>query len=157
ELIERAVGRAPTEAHVDRRALDELVRIHDATGNDAQVARARRLRLKFVSDPVAQAYELRALAQLAERLGDVDQAIADVQRAIASDPSDVTLVETLDRLLARGGKDEQRVALWLTEAARTEEGTKRARSLTRAAQISENELSRPADAIKHLRSAWIAA
>ncbi len=156
-LLERAAARAPTEPSVDRRVLDELVRLHEAAGNFSQAMRARRSRLRFVTEPSSQAYELRALATLGEKLGDLDSAIGDVQRAIGVDTGDPTLVETLDRLLGAAGRDEQRVALWLTEAARTDDGTKRARALGRAAQIAENVLGRPIDAIRHLRAAWVAA
>ncbi len=156
-LLERAASRAPTQASIDRRTLDDLVRLREARGEWGEAARARRARLRFVTDPSSLASELRTLATIAERLGDLDSAIADVQRALSLDDADPTIVETLDRLLGAAGKDEQRVALWLTEAARTEEGTKRARALTRAANISEHALGRPADAVRHLRSAWIAS
>jgi hypothetical protein len=53
-------------------------------------------------------------------------------------------------------KDEQRMALWLTEAARTEDGNKRARALCRAAVIADGSLQRPSDAVRHLRAAWVA-
>ena len=157
ELLERAAARAPTEPSVDRRVLDELVRLHESAARLPEAARARRARLRFVTDPPLLAYELRALALTSEKLGDVGAAIQDVQRALAVDASDPTLVETLDRLLAAAGRDDQRVALWVTEAARTDEGTKRARALGRAAQIAENALGRPIDAVRHLRAAWVAA
>ncbi len=157
ELLEKAVARAPTETSVDRRALDELVRIHDEGGNVAQAIRARRLRLRFVAAPSAIAHELRVIAIASEKLGDVDGAIADIQRAIAVMPDDATLVETLDRLLAAVGKDEQRIGMWVTEAARTDDTTKRARALGRAADITEHGLARPIDAVRHLRAAWVAA
>jgi tetratricopeptide (TPR) repeat protein len=156
-LLERAAGRAPTTPSVDRRVLDDLVRLRESEGQWADAARARRARLRFLTDPAFLAHELRALATTAERIGDLDAAISDVQRALSLDTTDVTLVENLDRLLAAAGKDEQRVALWLTEAARTDEGPKRARSLVRAASLCEQKLGRTADAIRHLRTAWTAA
>lgn len=156
-LLERAAARAPTVPSVDRRVLDDLVRLRELRGEWGQASRARRARLRFVTDPPLVAEELRALATIAERLGDSDAAMNDVQRALAIDGKDPTLVETLDGLLASADKDEQRVALWLSEAARTEEGPKRARALTRAAHIAEHELGRPADAIRHLRGAWVAS
>ena len=111
---------------------------------------------KFVTDPAAIAFELRALAASAEKAGDLDTAISDVQRALAIDATDTTLIETLDRLLSAAGKQELRIATWLQEAARTEDVRRRARALTRAAQICDT-LGRRADAIRHLRSAWVAA
>ena len=156
-LLERAAGRAPTTTAVDRRVLDDLVRLRELRGEWGQAARARRARLRFISDPPIVAQELRTLATIAERLGDLETATVDIQRALAVDAADPTLVETLDRLLTAAGKDDQRSALWLTEAARAEEGVKRARALTRAAHIAEQTLGRPGDAIRHLRAAWVSA
>ncbi len=154
-LLERAAARAPTVPSVDRRALDEMVRLYELDSRWVDAARARRARLRFVVDPAAITYELRALATAAEADGDLDAAVADVQRALAVDASDPTLVEALDRLLSAAGKPEQRIATWLQEAARTEDPALRARTLERAARICV-EVGRPADAIRHLRSAWVA-
>ncbi|HLK37237.1 MAG TPA: hypothetical protein VKU41_10835, partial [Polyangiaceae bacterium] len=154
-LLERAAARAPTTHGVDRRVLDELVRLHEVEGGWTDAARARRARLRFVTDPAAIAYELRALAAVAEKAGEPENAIADVQRALALEGTDPTLVDTLDRLLAATGKHEQRIATWLQEAARTEDTPRRGRSFARAAQICE-EIGRHEDAVRHLRSAWVA-
>jgi tetratricopeptide (TPR) repeat protein len=155
-LLERAAARAPTAPAVDRRVLDELVHWHEKSARWADAARARRARLRFVTDPAVIAFELRTLAAAAEKEGDLDAAIADVQRALTVDATDPTLIETLDRLLALAGKEEQRVATWLQEAARTEDGPRRSRAFARAAQISE-ALGRRPDAIRYMRSAWVAA
>jgi tetratricopeptide (TPR) repeat protein len=156
ELLERAAARAPTSPEVDRRVLDDLVRLHEADGRWAEAARARRSRLRFITDPAAIAYELRALASAAEQGGDLDAAVADVQRALALDATDPTLVEMLDRLLATAGKHEQRIATWLQEAARTEDATARGRAFVRAARICDT-IGRHTDATRHLRSAWISS
>jgi tetratricopeptide (TPR) repeat protein len=156
-LLERAASRAPTTPSVDRRVLDDLVRLRESAGQWAEASRARRARLRFLTDPTFLAHELRTLGTTAERIGDLETAVSDLQRALALDGTDSTLVETLDRLLAAAGKDEQRVALWLTEAARTDEGPRRARSLVRAAALCEQKLNRANDAIRHLRTAWTAA
>jgi tetratricopeptide (TPR) repeat protein len=156
ELLGRAAARAPTAASVDRRVLDELVRLHEADGHWGDAAKARRARIRFVTDPPAIAYELRALSASAEKDGDLETAIADVQRALAVDANDPTLVDMLDRLLAATGKHDQRIATWLQEGARTEDGPRRSKALARAAAICD-DLGRPADAVRHLRSAWIAA
>jgi tetratricopeptide (TPR) repeat protein len=155
-LLERAANRAPTTPSVDRRVLDDLIRSRESEGQWVAAALARRARLRFVAAPFLP-HELRALATLSEKVGDLDSAISDVQRALGLEGTDVTLLETLDRLLAAAGKNEQRVSLWLTEAARIEEGPKRARALVRAAFLSEQKLHRPAEAIRHLRTAWTAA
>jgi tetratricopeptide (TPR) repeat protein len=156
-LLEKAAGRAPTSHAVDLRVLDELVRLREAASEWALADRARRARLRFVGDPAALAHELRALAVIAERQGDIPQAIADIQRAMAASPADASLVEMLDRLLTHAEKHDARVQLWVTEAARNDDGIKRARALSRAAQIAEVALGRPDEAIRHLRAAWVSA
>lgn len=154
-LLERAGSRAPTTPGVDRRVLDELIRLAESEARWADASRARRSRLRFVADPGALAYELRGLAAAAEREKDIETAIVDVQRALALD-GDPSLVDWLDRLLASANKQEQRVATWLQEAARASEGERRARAFVRAARICV-ELGRREDAVRHLRSAWVAS
>ena len=155
-LLERAESRAPTHPGVDRRVLDELIRLAESDARWADASRARRSRLRFVADPAALGYELRGLAAAAEREKDAEAAIVDVQRAMALDPGDPSLVDWLDRLLASASKHEQRVATWLQEAARAAEGERRARAFVRAARICV-ELGRRDDALRHLRSAWVAS
>jgi tetratricopeptide (TPR) repeat protein len=156
DLLERAARRSPTTASVDRRVLDELVRLHEKGNRTADAARCRRARLRLVTDPAALAHELRLLALAAEQGGNFDDAVADVQRALAVDASDPTLPELLDRLFAAAGKHDQRIAAWLQEAARTDDGARRGQHLCRAARICQ-ELGRSEDALKHYRSAWIAS
>ncbi|HEY8074066.1 MAG TPA: hypothetical protein VIF62_08155 [Labilithrix sp.] len=155
-LLERAAARAPTTPSVDRRVLDELVRLYEASAQWPEAARSRRTRLRFFTDPPALVYELRRLASVEEKLGNLENAIVDIERALSLDAEDTTLLEELDRLLAAAGKDEHRIALWHGEAQRIEDGTKRARALARAAQLAEN-LGRHEDALRHLRAAWVAA
>ena len=154
-LLERAAARAPTEDAVDRRVLHELLRLYEAAADTAAILRVRRARLRFIGDPAVVAQEHRALAVLCEKAGDVDGAIGHVQTALAAATDDATLHEHLDRLLAAAGRHEQRMAIWVTEAARNAEAPKRARALVRAAHIAE-ELGRRGDAVRHLRAAWIA-
>lgn len=155
-LLEHAAARAPTTPSVDRRVLDDLVQLYETSGQWPEAARSRRSRLRFFTDASSQIYELRRLAAIEERLGNVGAAIGDVTQALEVNPGDPTLVEELDRLLALAGRDDERIGLWHGEATRTEEGAKRARSLAKAAQLAEG-LGRPAEALRHLRAAWVAA
>lgn len=155
-LLEHAASRAPTTPSVDRRVLDELIRLTERSANWHDAAAARRARLEFFTDASAVVYELRRLAAIEERLGNLDNAISDIERAVSLDADDGTLFEDLDRLLANFGKEEERVALWHNEAQRTNDPRKRARSLTRAAKLAE-AIGRPEEALRHLRSAWVAA
>ncbi len=155
-LLEHAAARAPTTPSVDRRVLDELVRLYEKSAQWPEAARARRARLRFFEDAAAQVYELRRLASIEERLGNLENAIGDVERALSIDVDDATLVDELDRLLTVAGKDDERIALWHGEATRTEDGTKRAKALAKAAQLAESQ-GRHDEALRHLRAAWVAA
>ncbi len=155
-LLEHAAARAPTTPSVDRRVLDELVRLYEKSAQWPEAARARRARLRFFEDAAAQVYELRRLASIEERLGNLENAIGDVERALSIDVEDATLVDELDRLLTIAGKDDERIALWHGEATRTEDGTKRAKALAKAAQLAESQ-GRHDEALRHLRAAWVAA
>jgi cellulose synthase operon protein C len=155
-LLEQAAAHAPTEPGVDRRVLDELVRLYELEGQWTGAARARRARMRFITDPPTVAYELQSLAKVSEKSGDLETAIADLQRALTVDGKDPTVAPALDRLLTATGKHDQRIAMWLQEAARGEQGRGPVRALLRAATVC-SELGRHADAIRHLRSAWVAA
>lgn len=156
-LLERAARRAPTVPSVDRRVLDELVRLYEEASEWPAAARARRARLPHVAQPRARAFELRALAAIAESSGDLDTAISDARAAATADPADGTLVDLLDRLFDATGQQEERVALWVTDATRTDEPVRRTKALVRAARVADERLARPAEAVRHLRSAWVAA
>jgi len=156
-LLTRAFARAPTTPTVDTCIVDQLVHHAELAGDVPLGKRARRARLAQTSDPRAQAHELRMLAAISERDHDLDHAITDLTTASAVDPTDATLAEELDRLLAATGRHEDRVSLWLSRAARCDDVRRRTRMLAKAAELCENELGRPADALKHLRTAWVAS
>jgi len=155
-LLERAAARAPTTSAVDRRVLDELLHLYESAGDLAGMSRVRKARLRHLTAPRVLAHEHRILASVAEKLEDLDSAIGETQRALAFEPEEPTLIETLDRLLTAADRHEPRIGVWLTEAARNAEGPKRAKALARAASIAE-DLGRRGDAIRHLRAAWVAA
>jgi cellulose synthase operon protein C len=155
-LLEQAAARAPTTSSVDRRVLDDLVRLYESSGQWPEATRTRRARLSYFTDAASQVYELKRLASIEEKLGNVDAAIHDIERALSIDYDDTTLASELDRLLAFAGHEEERVSLWHSEAQRAEEGAKRARALAKAAQIAET-LGRHEEALRHLRAAWVAA
>src|SRR5262249_54056977 len=70
ELLVRARGRAPTSKSVDRRVLEDLVRLHEAAGRFREAREARRARLELAElSHRTRAFELRTMAGLAEREG----------------------------------------------------------------------------------------
>ena len=68
DLLERAAQRSPTTPLVDRRVLDDLVRLHEIAGHWSESARVRRKRLHFFTENQLVVHELRTLAQIDERL-----------------------------------------------------------------------------------------
>ena len=155
-LLEHAAQRAPTTPSVDRRVLDDLVRLYENSGQWGEAARSRRARLGFFNDTSTQVYELKRLATIEESLGNLDIAIGDVHQAMLIDPEDPTLLEDLDRLLGASGKDDERIQLWHAEAHRLDEGPKRAKALSKAAALAES-IGRHDDALAALRAAWVAS
>ncbi len=156
-LLERATRRPHADVVVHRMVLDAIVRLREREGNFAAAREARRARLAYLEEPMLRAHEHRTLARISERLDDREGAIQETEAALAIEPNDTTLLESLDRLLAASGLHEQRVAFWSSEAARHEDPAKRARALRRAAQITDAVLDRSHEAIRLLRSAWVAA
>ncbi len=156
-ILERTALRAPTQTNLDRRVLDQLVRLFEAQSLWPEAARARRARLRFLNQPQVVAYELRVLSRIAERLDDLDKAIADVRAALELEPDDETLLEMLDRLLKECGRDDERLALWLSEASRRKDDVARAKAFFVAAEVADTSLSDRDGAIRHLRAAWTAS
>lgn len=156
-LLERATRRPHADAVVHRMVLDAIVRLREREGNFGAAREARRARLAYLDDPTLRAHEHRTLARISERLEDRDGAIQETEAALAIEPNDTTLLESLDRLLAASGLHDERVAFWTNEASRAEDPAKRARSLRRAAQITDAVLNRSHEAVRLLRSAWVAA
>ena len=156
-LLERAASRAPTTRAVDLEVLGDLTRLLEGAGRAREAARWRRARLPLLESASARAEEHRALARAAEAAGEIDTAIADLEASLKEDgQDDRATLSQLDRLMEGRGHHEGRLALWVTDAARTSDGSIRVASLLRAAHVAERALSRPDEAVRHLRTAWTA-
>lgn len=155
ELLEHAASKVPANSALERRILDELVHLYEISAQYPELARARRARLPFFTDPTAIVYELRRISSIEERLGNIDEAISAIRRAL-SVKDDPLVVEELDRLLQVAGKSEERIALWHDVAQRAKSAVSRARALDRAAQLAER-IGDYEGARHHLRAAWVAA
>jgi Tfp pilus assembly protein PilF len=161
ELLERARVDASESPLVTRIVLDVLVPLHEARGRFADARRTRGERLRWLENGGAsvraRARELAAMAAAAERAGDWERALEDVERARALDPADPALFAFHDRVLELLGRTEARRTLWLSVAARPSEKPEvRAAALARAAQLAET-LGDAAGAAAHLRAAVTAA
>ncbi len=154
-LLERAASRAGAAVHVRRRALDDLVTLHEAAGHTPEALRVRASRLGMRVEPRAQAHEQRAIAALQEALGDRRAAAAVLERALELTPDDVALAEELDRLFETQSMTERRIDLWTRLAAATPDAAERARRLVRAARLAES-LGDGARAVDTLSAALVA-
>jgi len=153
-LLEGAVARAPADPSVHRRALDELVELHEAAGRARESLRVRRIRAAHMEDARARAHEQRAMAALHESLGDAVAAVAALERALELSPADATLARELDRLLEGESLADRRIELWTRLAAATEDRDERGRCMARAAAIAEAVGDR-ARAVELLRAALV--
>jgi hypothetical protein len=158
DLLEHAAGRAPTDATIDGRVLDELVRLQDARHDTAGVIAARRARIAHEASREMRAIELRRLAEACERTGDGGSAIEALERARQIEPLDEETLRSLDRLYETGSpgsaKQATRLAMWLDVAAKGRDVATRAEAYVRAARVAELGLHQPEAAIAHLRAAW---
>jgi cellulose synthase operon protein C len=154
-LLERAVGRAAVSESVERRALDELVALHESAGHPRDALRIRRLRASRLADPRSRACELRKIAALEESTGDRRAAIVALEEALERCPDDATLGDELDRLLEAESLTDRRIDHWARQSALTGEPRERARRLLRAARLAESSGDLPR-AASLLRSALVA-
>lgn len=155
-VLERAHRRAPTIAALDARVADELARLHEANGAFTDALRVRKAALRTCSDPREEALALRAVVDLAEKAGALDDAIVALERARVVDPDDGTWLEALDRVLVAAGRHEARAVAWVRESAQTNDPVRKARALATSAEAFR-AAGREAEALKQLQSAWMTA
>ncbi|MGZ3424176.1 MAG: hypothetical protein ACXVEE_40325 [Polyangiales bacterium] len=154
-LLEHAASRAPTDPAVDARVLEELVRLYEDRGDAKHAAQSRRLLLEYETDPVQRAIGFRRLGHDLESIKDFDSATASLEHALALEPLHVPTQLALDRLYKDHDRNEQRLRLWLDEAAKAREPGRRAAAYVRAAHVAEDALGRPDEALEYLRAAWV--
>lgn len=155
-VLERAFAREPTTPFLDRRIAEELARHYDETNRHADALNARKAVLKAITEPREQIVALRLIAMSAERANATDDAVLALERAMMLDPDDETHLEELDRVLLDAQRHDARAVLWLREAARLEDPTKKARALlvsADAARAAGNE----EDAKAQREAAWLTA
>ncbi len=154
-LLEAAVARAPTDPAVDLRVLDELVRLLEARGDALGAASARKARILHETEPALRAIEHRRLAANCEESGDLPGAIGALRQACVVEPLHVPTQLALDRLYAAAERHRERVDLWLDEAAKARDPSRRAAAYVRAAHVAEDDLTSPDEALDYLRAAWV--
>ena len=154
-LLDHAASRAPTDPSIDVRVLDELTRLLESRGDATGAAVARRARIAHETDPAIRAIEYRRLAQNHEDAAAPEQAIHALEEARGLEPLHVPTQLALDRLYKKQDKHRERVTLWLDEAAKARESSRRAAGYVRAAHVAEDDLGAPDEALEYLRAAWV--
>ncbi|MFO0742838.1 MAG: tetratricopeptide repeat protein [Labilithrix sp.] len=155
-VLERAFAREPTTPFLDSRVADELARLYDEANRQADALNARKAALRSITEPREQVVALRMIAMSAERAGVTDDAVLALERAMMLDGDDETHLEELDRVLLEAARHEARAVLWLREAARLEDPTKKARALLISADASR-AAGNEEDAKAQREAAWLTA
>lgn len=153
-VLERAFAREPTTPFLDSRIAEELARHYDDANRHADALNARKAALKTITDPREQVVALRAIAMSAERAGATDDAVLALEGAMMLDPEDETHLEELDRVLLDAQRHDVRSVLWLREAARLDDSTKKARALLISADAARSA-GNEADAKSQREAAWL--
>lgn len=96
---ERMLRLALSEMPDDRDALDQLVAMHSVAGEWDQVIEVLTGQLPLVTSPKDRSALRREIAEVAEKkLGNVEMARAQLERALSDDSSDLAAIEGLERL-----------------------------------------------------------
>jgi tetratricopeptide (TPR) repeat protein len=141
------------EADGDLWALEELTRLREAAGDDAEAVALSLKRAELVPDGAA-ALELRhrAAKVLTDRLKDTTRAISLYEEILESEPSDAQAASSLRSLYGAAGLDRDLAKLLgrLIDVATT--SAERAQLRLELAQIQSTKFHAPNDAIDTLRS-----
>ncbi|MCA9536284.1 MAG: hypothetical protein KC593_21510, partial [Myxococcales bacterium] len=99
-------------APADTGALDALERVSERLDRPEKLADVLLRRVDLADDDAARGALLRRVATLyTDRLGDDEQAIAHLERALQLDPRDAAAMDAIAPLYTRAGRSEQWIAL----------------------------------------------
>lgn len=155
-VLERAFARQTTTPFLDGRVAEELARLYDEAGRHPEALQARKAALRWLADPREQVAALRAIAVTAERAHATDDAVLALERAMMLEPDEETHLDELDRVLLDAQRHDARAVLWLREAARLEDPSKKARALLVSADASR-AAGNEEDAKAQREAAWLTA
>jgi tetratricopeptide (TPR) repeat protein len=141
--LEAAIARTPGDALV----LEELVRLHGDAGESQALAAALRELIGVTTQTPDRVALLHALGRVHEgELGHEEEAIQCFREALALDATHTPLLQSLGKLLTVRQDWRGLVDMHLAEAAASGSSAQRAAAHSRAAEILERRLLRPADA-----------
>ncbi|HEY2406375.1 MAG TPA: tetratricopeptide repeat protein [Polyangiaceae bacterium] len=99
---------------------------------------------------LARQYWMR-LAVIEERLGKVDEAAASYEKVLSLDPSDAEALQAMDALYRSTGHWEELISVFRRRIDLAEEGAERESIYAQMAQVFEEKLSKPDEAIAAYR------
>lgn len=149
-VLERARELRPQDPLI----LGELARHYEAAQRPQALAETLEALTEATEDAAEKITFTQRIARLyEEELGDVDQAIAWHERAIALDPTSLASLQALSLLYRRRAAWPKLIEMCLQEARSTTDAGRRADSHARAAEIYESKLSAVDEAIEHYHRA----
>ncbi len=144
KLLETASDR-PDAMVAAAAALEE---VHLERGDWAALADDLRLQARWAEDAAERSALLERLATiLEERLGDVDEAIAVHRERLEIDPADRAALHALERLYERKEQWEELVEVLRAHEASSDSTEEQLVVLRRIAQVQEERLGRPEEAL----------
>jgi tetratricopeptide (TPR) repeat protein len=149
---EAALERALQIGEDDPLVLDELARSYELRGDWERLADVLRRRAAASPSGDAERDEIARrnlhLGEICEeRLGRFDEAAACYRAALALEPHHRGALAALGRLYGRSGDWERVLEIFLAQRDTSADPEERAQRCVRAAQVLEEHLSRPSDAI----------
>ena len=154
EAAREALGRARELGGEDMVVLDTLASLHEQRGEWEAAAEALRARASAhaagardeVADLVAGNLRLAEICE--ERLGRAAEAVAGYEAVLALDPAHRGALVALGRLHARAGDWARLLATFLAERDAAQDPRERAHRAFKAAEVLEERLGHPAEAIE---------
>ncbi|MGF1469684.1 MAG: tetratricopeptide repeat protein [Sandaracinaceae bacterium] len=141
-------ARALAEDPGDARTQEQLERLARATGGFDALAQVYEAQVVNLEDPlIASALHVKAASLREEEIHDLDGAIAHYNRVLALDPDHLDAASALERLYHLTERYEALAQILLKKAHILDPVDEKKEHLFRAAQLYEEFLERPAEAI----------
>ncbi len=147
--------RRATEGRPDRvrRTISELERLAKVAGAERRLAEIYATELdKVTGDDFSTVKLARRTGELFTSLGELERALVFYRRALAFEPENKQLFASIDAILLRTARHEERVALYREALDHRFDPSERLAALHTMAGLQKSELGRPDDAIETYRA-----
>jgi tetratricopeptide (TPR) repeat protein len=148
------VARLLAEDPSDSGTISELERLAKVASAEKRLAEIYASELtKIDTDDEASVKLARRTGELFRALDEADQALVFFRRALAFEPESKSLFESVDKLLEKAGRAEERVELYRQGLEHRFEPAERLALLHTMAALQKGSLTKPDDAIETYRQA----